>query len=199
MLGANTLVRFSYAKVFEPESFEGGEPKYSVAILIPKSDKATLGAVKKGLQAAVEMGREKFGDGFKAPNSGNHFPLRDGDEKDNPEYKDHYYINAKSKRKPAIIDRKKQPIIDDEDAFYSGCYGRVSVEFYPYSRPSKGIAAGLGNIMKVQDGDRLGGGYISADDDFKEFEAIEADDKDEDDNGINFDSDGGMFSDDAPF
>lgn len=179
MLGRNELVRFSYAKVFEPDTFMGqGEPKYSVSILIDKNDKVSLSALQKAYSAAIEQGKEKYGPSFKVPTKILGQRLHDGDDKGDPAYEGCYYINAKNKRKPAIIDKNKQPIIDDPDTFYSGCLGRVIVELYAYGGNSKGIAISLGNIMKVADGERFGGGSSSADEDFKEFEAGFDDDED---------------------
>lgn len=188
LLGRNMLVRFSYAKVFEPYAMNGGDPKYSVSILIDKKDKTSLSAINSGIKEAIEAGKQRFGANFKPSKS--KLPIHDGDE-EKPEddvYAGCFYINAKNKNKPNIVNKNKQPIIDDEEAFYSGCFGRVTIEIYPYHHQdsgSKGVAASLGNIMKVKDGDRLGGGFVSADSDFEEFEAIE----DEGDTEINFGSD----------
>lgn len=180
------LVRFSYAKVFEPDAMNGDSPKYSVSILIDKKDKTSLSAINAGIKEAIEAGKQKFGTNFKPAKS--KLPIHDGDEEkpDDDVYAGCFYINAKNKNKPTIIDKNKQPIIDDDEAFYSGCFGRVTIELFPYNHETggKGVGASLGNIMKVKDGDRLGGGFVSADSDFEEFEAIE----DEDDNEMNFGS-----------
>ena len=47
-------VRFSFCHLFEPSSFNDQKPKYSLAILIDKSDKATLDAIKKAYEAAKQ-------------------------------------------------------------------------------------------------------------------------------------------------
>ena len=160
-------VRFSYANVFEPTAMdESQDKKYNISILIPKSDKATLAKVNAAIEAALQAGlASKFG-GKKPANL--KMPLRDGDI-DKPEddtYAGHFFINAKSNRKPQIVDANLDPIMS-QDEFYSGCYGRASVTFYAYATAgSKGIAAGLENLQKLQDGERLGGGGSSAAEDF---------------------------------
>ena len=150
-------VRFSYVHVFEPHAVEEGqEPKYSVSILIPKSDKQTLSKIEKAIEAAKQQGLSLWG-GKIPPNL--KLPLRDGDEDrpDDPAYRGHYFINATSKMKPGVVDANLNPIIDSTE-FYSGCYGRASINFYPFNKAgNKGIAAGLNNLQKLADGDFLGG------------------------------------------
>lgn len=125
-------VRFSYAHVWEPDSINGSDPKYSVSILIPKSDTKTINMINKAIEAAKEMGKsEKFGGKIPANLK---LPLRDGDE-DRPDdevYSGHYFVNANCKTKPGIVDKNCQPITDSTE-FYSGCYGHASITFYPFS------------------------------------------------------------------
>jgi hypothetical protein len=171
-------VRLSYAKVWTPEAVEeGGEKKYSVALIIPKSATALVARINKAIAAAKAEGMTKLFAGSK--NVKLKMPLRDGDEErgDDPVYADSWFLNAVSKTKPQIVDKDLNPIIDQDD-LYSGCYGRVSVNFYPFSvSGNKGIACGLGNIQKVADGERLAGGS-SAEEDFGSLDAI--DDEEED-------------------
>ena len=49
-------VRFSYANVWEPKSINGGEPKYSVSIIIPKTDEETLKKINVAIEAAKSQG-----------------------------------------------------------------------------------------------------------------------------------------------
>lgn len=161
-------VRFSYATVFEPKAMEeGGKAKYSVCLLIPKDDKKTLDKIRKAIDTAFKEGKAKFGG--KLPKNWKN-PLRDGDEEreDNPEYEGMMFVNANSARKPGLVDEDLNPILDRED-FYSGCYGRASVNFYAFSvSGNKGVACGLNNLQKLEDGERLSGGGASAEDDFAE-------------------------------
>lgn len=149
-------VRFSYANVFTPKaSVEGGTPKYSVSIIIPKSDTETVNKLKKAFEDCKTGSAGYFGGTVPKGLKGG---LRDGDEeKDDPAYADSYFINANSANKPGIVDADMQAIIDPSE-FYSGCYGRASVTFYPYNaQGSKGIACGLNNLQKLGDGEPLGG------------------------------------------
>ena len=150
-------VRFSYLHVFEPYAMEEGqEKKYSVCLLIPKSDKDTLNRINAAIKAATQAGLSLWG-GKIPPNL--KLPLRDGDvdREGQDEYKNHYFINASSKTKPGIVDAAINPILDSTE-IYSGCYGRASVNFYPFNKAgSKGVACGLNNLQKLADGDYLGG------------------------------------------
>ena len=158
-------VRFSYFNGWEPVSIKGSKPKYSVSVLIPKSDETTVRKINEAINAAIEEGIAKFGG--KKPNSAAiKLPLRDGDlERDDEAYKGHYFINANSVTAPQIVDTMTNPILDRNEV-YSGCYGRVSLNFYAFnSNGNKGVACGLGNIQKLRDGEPLGG-RSSAKDDF---------------------------------
>lgn len=149
--------RLSYAHVWEPTSINGGPERYSVSLLIPKSDKKTIDAINKAIDEAIEEGASRFG-GKKPNRASLKTPLRDGDtERDDEAYKGHYFINANSKSAPQIVDKDVNPILD-QDEVYSGCYARVSISFYAFnSNGNKGIACGLGNIQKIKDGEPLGG------------------------------------------
>lgn len=160
--GVNT--RLSYFYGWEPVSINGGAEKYSVSVLIPKDDEETVKAVNVAIDAAIEEGISKFG-GKKPNKVAIKTPLRDGDlERDDEAYKGHWFINANSNTAPQIVDRAVKPILDRSEV-YSGCYARVSLNFYAFnSNGNKGIACGLGNIQKVCDGESLGGKTSAADD-----------------------------------
>ena len=160
-------VRFSYAHVFEPKAIEEGQtPKYSVSLIIPKSDKTTIAKIKAAIAAALEEGKtKKFGGKLPAVYKN---PLRDGDAErpDDENYAGSYFINANSTNKPGLVDENTNAIINKED-FYSGCYGRASVNFYAFNTSgNKGVACGLNNLQKLEDGERLGGGASTAEEDF---------------------------------
>lgn len=161
--GINT--RLSYANIWEPKSINGGKEKYSVSLIIPKSDTKTVTAIEKAIDAAIEEGIGKFG-GKKPNKAALKLPLRDGDlKKDDVNYKDTYFINANSITAPQIVDKQVQPILDQTEV-YSGCYARVSISFYAFNtNGNRGVACGLGNIQKIRDGEPLGG-HSSASDDF---------------------------------
>ena len=155
--------RFSYLHCWEPDSVNGSEPKYSVSAIIPKSDTKTVNAIKAAIEQAKKDSVSKWGG--KVP--GNlKLPLRDGDidRPDDEAYAGCYFFNANSRQAPQVVDSKVQPILDQSEV-YSGCYGKISVTFYGYnSNGNRGIAAGLGNIQKLRDGESLGGRTSAADD-----------------------------------
>lgn len=170
-------VRFCYVNVFEPTAMnEGDTPKYNICVLIPKSDTATIDKIKKAIEAAKEAGKAKLADKNGRIPANLKLPLRDGDEErpDDPAFEDHYFINANSMRQPSIVDHSLNPIIS-RDEFYSGCYGRASINFYAFNVSSKGIAAGLNNLQKLEDGEMLAGGS-TAEEDFGGDNAVKDDD-----------------------
>lgn len=163
--------RFSYAHIFEPDSINGSEPKYSVSCIIDKSDTETIAKIKKAVETAKEEGKGKWGGKIPANLK---LPLRDGDidRPDDEAYAGSYFLNANSRQAPQVVDNRVQPILDQSEV-YSGCYGRVSVTFYAYnSNGNKGVAAGLGNVQKLRDGEPLGSRVNATD----EFDAVEAED-----------------------
>lgn len=165
--GVNT--RWSYANVWEAKSINGGAPKYSVSLIIPKSDTKTIEKIKAAIQAAYEEGESKLkGNGKTVPAlSVLKTPLRDGDleRPDDDAYANSYFVNANSGTAPGIVDADRQPIIDHSEV-YSGVYGRASINFYAFnSNGNKGIACGLNNLQKMRDGEPLGG-KTRAEDDF---------------------------------
>ena len=158
------IVRLSYEHVWEPASVNGSNPKYSVSLIIPKSDTKTIAAINQAIDNAIRDGAAKFG-GKIPPKGALKLPLRDGDtEREDEAYRDAYFVNANSTTAPQIVDRAVQPILDRSEV-YSGCYARVSINFYAFnSNGNKGVACGLGNIQKVRDGEPLGGKTSAADD-----------------------------------
>lgn len=161
-------VRASFVHVFEPQSINGSEPKYSCSLIIPKSDTDTVGKIREAIEQAKQEGVPKWG-GKIPPNL--KLPLRDGDidRPDDETYQNHFFLNATSKDAPQVVDRHVQPIMDPM-MVYSGCFCNVSVNLYPFNaNGNRGVAAGLGNIQFVKDGDRLSG-RASADSDFDALE-----------------------------
>lgn len=153
-------VRLSYVHLFEPYTNDPEkEARYSVTILIPKTDKTTLAKINKAIEAAKEEGKTKTFGG-RIPNNLK-LTLHDGDEEAdlerNPEYAGHMYMAMSSKQRPGIVDQDLNPILDSTQV-YSGCYARVSINAFPYSNSgNKGISFGLNNVQFLEDGEPLGG------------------------------------------
>lgn len=168
--------RLSYTHVFQRYSPDGAsEGKFMTNVLIPKSEKKTVKALNEAIEAAKKAAVvAKWGG--KEPKKID-LPLHDGDERDDATYEDCFYINAKCSTRPGIVDRKRVPIVDEEEV-YSGVWAIVSVTFYGYDvSGNRGIACGLNNIMKFKDDDHLGG-RVSAESDFGDIEGIDDDDED---------------------
>ena len=165
--GPNT--RWSYVNAWEPKSINGGTPKFSVSLIIPKSDTKTIAKIKAAIEAAYHEGESKLrGNGKTVPAlSTIKNPLRDGDVErpDDSAYANAYFINANSATAPGIVDADRNPVLTRSEV-YSGVYGRASINFYAFnSNGNRGSACGLNNLQKVRDGEPLGG-KTSAEDDF---------------------------------
>ena len=150
--GPNT--RFSYANVWEAKSINGGVPKFSVSLIIPKADTKTVEKIKAAIEAAYK------------------------ERPDDEAYANSYFINANSATAPGIVDANCSPILERSEV-YSGVYGRASISFYAFnSNGNKGIACGLNNLQKLRDGEPLGGRTRAEDDFATEAEAAPSSDDD---------------------
>ena len=163
-------VVMSYLTVNEPKTpLGGGTPKYSVSLIIPKSDTATVEKIRAAIKAAYDEGQSKLKGNSKSVPALDDLktPLRDGDKehKGDDAYKDSFFVNANSTTKPGVVDADRNPILDSSE-LYSGIIGRASINFYAFnSNGNRGIACGLNNLQKLADGTPLGG-HSRAEDDF---------------------------------
>ena len=161
-------VRFSYVNIFKSRAFQADQDaKFSICLLIPKEDKATLKKIKAAIDEAIQEGISSKWNSKKPANV--KLPLRDGDEEradEAPEYEGMMFLNANSTQKPGIVDKDLNEILDPDEV-YSGCWGRASINFYPFSvNGNKGIGVGLNNVQKLKDGEHLGAARASAESDF---------------------------------
>ena len=154
-------VRLSYVHLFEPWALnEDDDKKFSAVLLIPKTDKATIQKFADAKAAALEEGKQRFGTGW--GKKGVKYTLRDGDEEAdldaNPEYAGHLFVSVSNSRRPGIVDRNVQPILDSTEV-YSGCWARVKLEVFPYKHQQggDGISFSLGNVQKLRDDERFDG------------------------------------------
>lgn len=174
-------VRFSYVNIFKSRAFQAGQDaKFSICLLIPKEDKATIKKIRAAIDEAIAEGVASKWGGKKPANL--KLPLRDGDDEraeEDESYVGMFFLNANSNQKPGIVDRDLNEILDPEEV-YSGCWGRASINFYPFnSNGNKGVGVGLNNIQKLKDGERLGGARASAEDDFGDgFDDVDDEDDD---------------------
>ena len=152
--------RWSYANVWEAKSINGGTPKFSVSLIIPKTDTVTVQKIKSAIAKLKGNSRTVL------PLTAIKTPLRDGDTErpDDPAYTGSYFINANFATAPGIVDADCNPILTRSEV-YSGVYGRASINFYAFnSNGNKGIACGLNNLQKIRDDEPLGGKSSAASD-----------------------------------
>lgn len=162
-------VRISYEHLLKPYAQQpGADEKYSVTILLPKSDVATKQRIDAAIAAAINDGVTNKWKGVRPPNIPT--PIWDGDgvrqsgDAFGPECKGHWVFTASSKQRPELVDINIQPILNATE-IYSGMFARISINFFPYDAAGKrGIGCGLGNVQKVGDGEPLGGRTTAADD-----------------------------------
>lgn len=168
--------RVSFPYVFEKAaSLEAGkEGKYEITLYIPKSEDISK------LRANLEkVAKEAFGAKFQSLEKLKHPPIKDGDDKDpsDPAY-GHWIIRAKSAKRPVVVDASRSPI-ESKEAIYGGCFGRINITPASYAIPTGwGVTLYLNAVQKVKDGERFGGGGVSAE---EVFEALSVD-ANEDDN-----------------
>lgn len=165
--------RWSFCNVWQPKSINGSDPKYSVSLIIPKSDTVTVDKIKAAINAAYKDGEAKLkGNGKTCPPlAALKTPLRDGDEErpDDEAYAGSYFVNANSTVAPGIVDADRNPILDTSEV-YSGVYGRASISFYAFNKNgNRGIACSLNHLQKIADGEHLGG-KTTAEEDFADDE-----------------------------
>lgn len=156
------VCRASYAHVFEPQPEKkpkpGSKPKYSISLLIPKTDRATVQMLAEALKLA---GEERFGPKFMADYKMKGSPykkaIRDGDaEREDPAYAGHYFVNCRSAQRPAILARDARTPITNPADFRSGDYCRATINAFAYDNESKGVSFGLIHLQKVESGEALG-------------------------------------------
>lgn len=162
--------RMNFARVFEPESFNGGKPKYSVILSFDKSNTELVAKIQQAIDECTEKAKTQYGG--KLPKGFKIVELKDGDiDYDTEGFAGQFTLKASSEYKPEVVKKTKVMgqsslvPITDEDEFYSGCYGYASVSFFSYDTGmSKGVTCGLNNLLKTRDGERLGGGGGAASD-----------------------------------
>ena len=155
--------RVSFAEVFVAKANLQGKLKYGITMLFDRT--ADLTDMKQILKEAANA---KWGHVLP---TGLRLPFRDGNEKSYEGYKDKIFASASSLQKPGLVDEDMNPIISPED-FYSGCYARATVIAFAYDvRGNHGVAFGVQNIQKLDDGEAFAGRSAPEDD----FEKIDKD------------------------
>ncbi len=163
-------VRLSYANLTTPRAAQqGGEPKYSVTLLIPKTDVATKADIDAAINAAANEALTKVWNGARPPML--RVPIYDGDGVRpsgvpfGDECKGCWVITASTKNKPQVVGIDNINCELSPADIYSGMYGRVTIRFFGYSNSgNKGVGCGLGNVLKTRDGEPLSGSASAATD-----------------------------------
>ena len=165
----NCTVAFPH--VFAPvKKNDSDKAKYSACILVDKNDTQAVQLINEAVEGAKVLYKEQFG----APKGRLKTVVHDGDEDrpDDPVFANTLYINASSERKPGVKMLEAGMLVDclDEEDFYSGCYGAADINLFPYNNSGAcGISAGLNNVLKLEDGEKLSGTGMSADQAFADL------------------------------
>lgn len=162
-------VRLSYVNLITPRAAQqGGDPKYSVTLLIPKKDAATIANINASIKAAYEDGvSKKWGGAHPQPKVIVHDGdgLRPSGLPFGEECKGCWVLTASTKNKPQVVSIENVNCELAPNDIYSGMYARVTINFFAFDTAgSKGVGCGLGNVMKTRDGDPLAGGASAASD-----------------------------------
>jgi len=165
------IVRLSYVHLLKPRAQKPTDtPKFSVTLIIPKSDVATKQRMDAAVGAAILEATAGKWNGVRPPQPAN--PIYDGDgvrpngEAFSDECRGCWVVTASSEQKPEVVDTNLNPIMNGSE-IYSGMYAHVSINFFGYfNSGKKGIGCGLGNVQKVRDGEPLAASQRSAADDF---------------------------------
>lgn len=173
-------VRLSFADIFTAKSVNGGEARFSANFLLDpetKSGSANIAKCEKAIEDAIEKkwpGKSiRLKEAKKA--------MRSGDDEDWEGYAGMMYVSAANKKRPVLIDRQRQPVAEEDDILYSGCYVNAIVRFYAHEREDSGkrVNASLEAVQYVGKGERFGGGTpIDVNEAFEDL-GEEDDDEDE--------------------
>lgn len=170
-----TDVRLAFPALWTPTAFTAkdgtkSDPKYKATLLVPKKSKLV-----KDIDAAIlEAASNKWGAKAKAildsiRGNPNRYCVQDGDLKEYNGFEDHWAVTAANKIKPAVLDKRRDPVTAESGLVYAGCYVNARIEFFTYDNPGKGISASLGGVQFVRDGEAFAGGRPSKPEDFPDL------------------------------
>lgn len=173
-------VRIAFPSLFKAQQVQGqGEPRFSVALLIPR-DHPQVDEINKALaQSAKDKWAAKADAVVKQLKAQDRLALHDGDLKENYDgFPGNYFISASSKTRPLVINRDKSPIAEEDGIVYAGCYANVSIELWAQDNQfGKRINASLRGVQFYKDGDAFTGGGAASVDEFADLSA-DTDDSD---------------------
>ncbi len=157
--------RFSYCNLAEPKSVNGGAPRYGMSLVVSRDDRQTVKALQDGQRAAYEKYKDRLKNrnGSVPPMEAIKLAIRDGDQDrpDDPVYANCVFVNANSETRPKLFDAGGKEITDASE-IYSGCYGKVAVQFFAFNtNGNRGIGCRLHAVQKIRDGEPLGGTIVT--------------------------------------
>ena len=165
-------VRLAFPNLFKPTAgAAGGEAAYNAAFLIPK-DHPQIAEIRNAMK---EVAKAKWGEKARTMydllEKQDNLALHDGDNKEHlGGYAGNYYVNARNKVRPLVMDRNKDELASDSGKPYSGCYVNVVVEFWAQDNQyGKKINASLGGVQFYADGEAFTGGASATADDFDDI------------------------------
>lgn len=157
-------VRFSYCHLFQPKPPKnpGEKARYSVTVLVPKSNPQAKALIDQDINRAYEDGVSRKWNGIRPPKydvcvyDGDGVRPSDG-MPFGEECRGMWVFTANSTDQPFVVDCNVQPILRAQDV-YSGMWGNVNVAFFPYENSGKkGIGCALNGVQKVRDDEPLAG------------------------------------------
>ena len=154
--------RLSYCNLVTARAPQNGvgDPKFSVTLLIPKSNPTIKQELDAAMNAAAEVGVNAKWNGVRPARIES--VVHDGDgvrpsgEPFGEECRGCWVVTASSKNKPYVCGADNVNCELAPTDIYSGMYARVSINFYAYNSAGKrGVGCGLRAVMKTRDGEPL--------------------------------------------
>lgn len=173
--GQHEGLRLSFADaVFEAKAFQGeGKADYNCAFLISPDTPAGQTLIDEINAGCEKVAREKWGTKADAiilsMKENDRLAIHNGNKKAEYDgYPGNFFINARSKTRPLVIDRDRTPLTAADGRIYSGCYVNPQIILWAQDNSfGKRINAELKGIQFVRDGDAFGGaGPAASADDF---------------------------------
>lgn len=170
-------VTLAFAQLDKAVSFNGGDPKFSVTLLLDKNDKVQVDAVNDAVMQAL---KGRFGDKAEKilsaiENNSQRYNISDGDTKEYDGFAGNMAIKCNSKFQPTMIDLAKNEL-KDANAPRSGDVCNVKIEIIAYDKPNSGVTARINGIVLIKRGGVNGGRPASIEELEDLSEGLDADD-----------------------
>lgn len=170
--------RMAFPQLFEARSVNGeGEPAFSAAFIFAKDHPSYKEMETAIMQVAKEKWGEKATAVLKELKARDKTALHDGDLKsDYDGYEGNFYVSARSKKRPLVIDGNKSVLTAADGKPYGGCFVNANVDLWAQDNQfGKRINATLVGVQMYKDGEAFSGGAPA---DPEDFDTVEEDDED---------------------